>query len=147
VYTEEELASMRLQFQRIDTDGTGTLNPEELAAFTKLYSIDGHLVNLAFLLFDTSCGGITFEKFIQFMDFAHSFDKNPRAFYRRVYDAIDRDKSGALSPAELREFCSLIGHEISHSDAINVIKSMDFTGTGALIFDDLCHWLGLPRSR
>jgi Ca2+-binding EF-hand superfamily protein len=148
VYTEEEIASMRLQFQMIDTDGNQVLDPDEMAAFARLYSIDPNFVSLAFLLFDSrDTGGLTFDDFLQFMDFTRSFDKDPRSFYRRLFDAIDRDHNGTLSPAELREFYSLMGSEISEGEATRIINSMDLTGTGNVIFDDLCLWLGLPRHR
>jgi Ca2+-binding EF-hand superfamily protein len=62
-----------------------------------------------------------------------------------VFDALDKDKSGAIDGNEFQVLCAAFGYQISVKEATDIVKSMDFTGTGKLIFDDFAHWLGLPR--
>jgi Ca2+-binding EF-hand superfamily protein len=146
VYSPEELEAMHLQFDAIDTDGNRVLDPDEMAAFARLYGIPPNFVSLAFLLFDRDKrGGLDFDEFTEFMDVARKMDQNPRAFYRRIFDALDSKGTGALTAEQLSQLSSLLGQPMTVAEAQGVIKSMDFTGTGKLIFDDLCHWLGLPR--
>jgi Ca2+-binding EF-hand superfamily protein len=132
----------------IDTNQDGGLDPDEMSQFSRLYGIDPGFVPLAFLLFDKDRNGhLGFDEFAEFMVVASEFDRNKRGFYRRIFDAIDVNHSGAISPSELQEFCGYMGANMSEAEAISVVKSMDYTGLGKLIWDDLCHWLGLPRGK
>jgi Ca2+-binding EF-hand superfamily protein len=126
----------------IDTDGNGVLDKDEMASFCKLYDIDSNFVDLAFKLFDHDGDGcLSFDEFVEFLETTQRLDQNPRIFYRKLFDAMDVDKSGALDADELVEFCRLMRNPISREEAIEVIRAMDFRSVGAIIYDDLIHWL------
>jgi Ca2+-binding EF-hand superfamily protein len=149
-FTRKQVEQMRLQFLLIDTNQDGALSREEMARFAKLYGVNPGFVPLAFLIFDKEGdpdGGLSLDEFMEFMGVASDFDRDKRGFYHRVFKAIDVDQSGAISAPELCKFCSYLGGTITEKEADAVIKSMDYTGTGKLIWDDLCHWLGLPRGK
>jgi Ca2+-binding EF-hand superfamily protein len=145
-FTGKQLESMRLQFMLIDTNQDGQLDREEMSRFSKLYGINPGFVPLAFLLFDKNGNNLlSLDEYLEFMAVAADFDRNKRGFYRRVFDAIDVNHSGVISPTELQQFCTYMGGNMSEAEAVAVVKSMDYTGLGKLTWDDLCHWLGLPR--
>jgi Ca2+-binding EF-hand superfamily protein len=145
-FTEQELADMKIRFRGIDTDGNGLLSPEELTHFAIIYDMDPHFVGLAFLVFDgDNNGGLDFDEFVEFMNFARNFDRDKRGFFRRVFQAIDKDNRGSIDGVQLQKLGEVLGNPMTLEEAIGVVKSLDFTGTGRLIFDDFCHWLGLPR--
>jgi Ca2+-binding EF-hand superfamily protein len=134
----------------IDTNQDGLLSQEEMARFAKLYGLNPGFVPLAFLIFDKENdteGGLSLDEFMDVMGVAADFDRNKRGFYRRVFDAIDVNQSGAISAPELCKFCRYMGATLTEHEADEVIKSMDYTGTGKLVWDDLCHWLGLHRGK
>lgn len=143
-FTDEEVKQMKQQFEMIDTDGNGVLDKDELTAFAKLYDINPNFVDLAVKIFDQNgdeC--LSFEEFQQFMDCAQQIDTKPRIFYKKLFDVMDVDHSGGLDADELVEFCRIMRIPITRKEAADVAKSMDMRGSGAIIFDDLCHWLGI----
>jgi Ca2+-binding EF-hand superfamily protein len=147
-FTAQELDNMKRQFAVIDANHDGVLSAEELTHFSKVYEIDTRFVKLAYLVFDgDQSGGLSFEEYVDFINIARNFDRDKRSFYRRVFDAIDKDKSGAIDGAEFQKLCAAFDMALTVQEAADIVKSMDYTGTGKLIFDDLCHWLGLPRGR
>jgi Ca2+-binding EF-hand superfamily protein len=144
-FSAAEFDAMQRQFDVIDTDGNKVLDPDEMRAFAKLYDIQTEFVGLAFLLFDRQKrGGLDFE---EFMEFTKSIDKNPRCFYRRVFDALDTTGSGALSSAEFVHFGQLLGIPLTLAEVQEVTRSMDLTGTGKLTFDDLFRWVNVGKQR
>ena len=141
-YSKEELDSMRQHFEMIDTDGNGVLDRDEVAAFCKLYDIDSNFVDLVFKLFDTNHDEVLqFDEFVEYIKCAQQLDVQPRIFYKRLFDAIDEDHSGSINPDELVEYCRIMRIPITKKEATDVIKSMDYRGLGAIIFEDLCRWL------
>jgi Ca2+-binding EF-hand superfamily protein len=145
-FTAQEIENMKRQFAVTDADHDGLLSSDELIAFSKVYSIDPQFVKLAYLVFDgDKNGGLKFEEYLDFMSVARNFDRDRRSFYRRVFGAIDKDNSGAIDGPEFQRLCAAFDLQLSVQEAADIVKSMDFTGTGKLIFDDFCHWLGLPR--
>jgi calcium-binding protein CML len=139
---------MKIQFQQIDADDNGLLSPEELAHFAKISDIDPHFVDLAFLMFDgDKTGSLKFEEFVDFMKIARNFDHDKRSFLRRVFQAVDEDKSGSIDGSELQKLSEILGQPMTLEEATKVVKLWDFTGTGKVIFDDFCHWFGLPRQQ
>jgi Ca2+-binding EF-hand superfamily protein len=145
-YTAKELADLRRYFATIDQDGDGRVSRAEVIQFAKVNGIDPRFVKLAFLLFDSDKnGGLQFEEYLDFLTIAGNFEKDKRSFYRRVFEALDKDKNGVIDGAEFQVLCEAFDYTLTLKEATEVVKSMDHTGTGNLVFDDLCHWLGLPR--
>jgi calmodulin len=145
-FTPQEVEDLRSQFRIIDQDADGRASREELAQFSKTNGIEPRFVNLAFIVFDgDKNGGLQFEEYLDFIEIAKNFDRDKRSFFKRVFDALDKDKSGAIDGQELQVLCTAFGYEVSVKEATAIVKSMDYTGTGKLILDDFLHWLGLPR--
>jgi Ca2+-binding EF-hand superfamily protein len=141
-FTEEELSQLRTQFDMIDLDGNGTLDRDEMIHHARLYSIDENFVDLAFRMYDgDQDNALTWDEFLEFHRFARNFSKCPDPFYAKMFAVMDADKDGALKPPEFQELCRLLGHEMSDEQAVDIVKSMDSRGAGALLQADLIRWL------
>lgn len=141
-FTAEDLAQLRGQFDQIDLDKNGTLDRDEMVHHARIYNIDENFVNLAFRMYDTDRkGALSWDEFLEFHRFARNFTRCPDVFYGKMFAVMDEDKDGALKPPEFKELCTLLGHAMTDQQAVDIVKSMDRRGTGALLQEDLIRWL------
>jgi Ca2+-binding EF-hand superfamily protein len=141
-FTPDELEKVRAHFRLIDTDNDGKLTRAELSEFASLYKIDPSFINLAFRIYDTDRNDrLDIEEFVKFNEFSRDIGTNPDPFYQLLFRAIDEDNDGALTAAEVQEFCELLGLECTEEQAKHIIQSMDHRGIGKLICEDLIRWL------
>ena len=82
-------------FRRLDKDGDGKLFPHELAALHEELGHGGRMPRLEELDLDHS-GGISFEEFRQ----APFVSKLPEEQQRALFDRLDRDGDGQLTPKD-----------------------------------------------
>eukprot|EP01052_Picozoa_sp_SAG31_P016955 SAG31_NODE_1142_length_9696_cov_3.874232_9_plen_474_part_00 len=59
---------------------------------------------------------------------------------RKVFDDVDRDKSGKIDKAELRAACSRLGQYLLDADADTALAAMDADGDGTVDFEEFARW-------
>ncbi len=56
--------------------------------------------------------------------------------YKSAFDLIDFDKSGTIGADEIFEFFRDIGNEISYEEVMDIIRKIDYDGSGTLDFEE-----------
>lgn len=141
-FSQPDLDKLKISFDSMDSDKNGTLDRDEVNEFAKHNGFDGSFVKLLFLLFDKDkSGDLTFKEFLDFIGVMRLSEKDPRLFYRRVFDAIDTNKGGSLDKHEIASFCDYIGQPVTLTEAEALVKKYDRAGTNSLTFTEICAWL------
>lgn len=143
-FTATELEGLRTQFDNIDNDNNGLLDKDEMKRFYVNSGIDVQFVDISFLIFRKKDeDSFTYDEFIEFMAISEQMDTKPRLFYKKVFNAMDLDGNGAIDADELVKFCALLHSPISAFQAATLIKSVDARKINAMLYDDLCRYIGL----
>eukprot|EP00899_Mesostigma_viride_P000351 jgi/Mesvir1/10316/Mv06178-RA.1 len=58
------------------------------------------------------------------------------AEFREVFDLVDRDRGGTISPEEVQELMCLLGMNPSQDDVIAIIQEIDEDGNGEVDFEE-----------
>ncbi|KAK8881253.1 Rhomboid- protein 3 [Tritrichomonas musculus] len=142
-FTPAEIEKLRHGFSKIDVDGNGSIEKEEMNFFLMQNGIDTTFTDLAFQLFSANGETLNFEEFQKYISITTQMDDNPRVFYKCLFDFIDKDHSGGIDQDELMEFCRLCKNPISKAEAKKTIQELDDAHTGTIHFNDLCKYLGV----
>ncbi|OHT10807.1 calmodulin [Tritrichomonas foetus] len=142
-FDEFQINDLRLVFQQSDIDQNGLLNEEELRIMLSDFDIDESFAPAMFRIFagsntdedspttSTHEKGVGFDDILKFFRVLMSGDiKN---FFRLLFNAIDTDKNGALSAAELIDFSRLVGDPLSCAQAKMIIDQCDQTSSDGSI--------------
>ena len=137
--SNEELKSLRKQFDSIDIDHNGELDKLELEEFMKKNNFETEFANIAIKLFDEDKNGrISFDEFVKFVDALGKLDKDPLLLQRMLFATLDQDNSGYLDEKEIYTFFKDFATEpITEDDIQNIIENLDENGDGKLSFDEL----------
>lgn len=141
-YTDDELDALRAAFDSIDADGSGTLELEELQMFMNQTQMDEGFANLVLFLFDGDHdGSITFDEFTGFLEAIEDMEVDPHKFFKKVFDALDKKRSGSIGVTEMAEFSNLCGMPMTIEEAEKAINEIDADGNGTIEFEELCKAL------
>eukprot|EP00941_MAST-03F_sp_MAST-3F-sp1_P005580 g5580.t1 len=157
---DPSIQKIRDLFNSLDVDHSGTLSKKELGQLAKrmgkaaMTSHFGKKFNLSKVyneLDPTNSGGVKLETFQQWYQSRHPKTNHEIDIeLRRVFDEIDKDKSGNLSKTEIGTLCDNIGINIrssiffgrrkSSSKIKSLFEEMDVNSTGNVSFDDFKKW-------
>lgn len=139
--SEKDIEVFRTVFQQIDTDGNGTLDPQELSVFFRdTMPLPIKMVPLAFRVCDKqNKGAISFDEFVVFFKkIAGLSSNNPEPGYKMIFDALE-DGHGAIDVNGLKEFLEYIGCENTIEDCKQVIAACDTDNDGKLTYSQIYH--------
>eukprot|EP00760_Papus_ankaliazontas_P032947 PhM_4_TR6096/c0_g1_i1/m.107086/K02183/CALM; calmodulin len=72
---------------------------------------------------------------------ADEFSEKEQAYFKKMFDLFDTDKSGAIGFFEMKNLSKHLGVELP-DDALHAsIAKIDVDGNGELDFDEFLHWL------
>ncbi|CAF1334691.1 unnamed protein product [Rotaria sordida] len=126
-------------------DKTGKISVTE---FRKLFFADEFLQNFRSTTFDTyiaelgnNTGWITFEQFKQFMQTKTSIYKNPLVIIelKKVFNEVDTNKDGLISPQEARQGITLARQRISGCSFDHIIQMFDDNHDGQMSLEEFLN--------
>merc|ERR1711892_1372787 len=104
-------AEFKEAFDEFDTDGSGTISPEELLGVLRAMGqnpTEDELLNLVMEVDIDGNGTIEFEEFLSMMKKKAS-EADEEADLREAFKIFDRDKDGFISMKELKKVASMLG--------------------------------------
>jgi Ca2+-binding EF-hand superfamily protein len=103
---EEMRANFRVMFDDLDTDKSGSLEGDEVAAFLKEAQFPVDMAKILFPLYDRNKDGkLQFEEFLSFFEeFLDVSFGNPAPLCTSIFKAVDTDNSGTVNAKELADF-------------------------------------------
>lgn len=142
--TKEQEEAIRKSFEAIDSDKNGYLTYDEMNRFMTENHFGTQFLNAIFKVFDKNGDRqLTFSEFMEYIEACNRTATDRTYLYKLIFDAIDADHNGALNVAEMLEFGSLIGINLTREDAERELKEMDTDNSGDISFPEICKALGL----
>lgn len=122
---------MRATFNFFDTDGSGSISPEECHKVLESLGLDFDIDHITDVLADMG-GEVCYEDYLEILN-----DKYISRDALRVYfDAFDQDRSGYVTAAEWRHFMTNLGQDLTDGEVDVVLDLYDTTGTGQMNLRD-----------
>lgn len=142
-FDESQIEALRSTFDEIDSDKNGLLDQKELHTFFRATELDENFIPAIFRVFDTNSDGfLSFEEFTEYLSSIQN-EEDPRAIYRLIFKAVDKDNSGGLDIEEILEFTSLCGIQMTREQVIAEMETMDKNLNGLIEFEELCLAIGI----
>ena len=143
-FTEDERYEIDSIFETIATDENGSLDLNKVINFLKIAELPEELGRLVFFLF----GGddkneINKTAFENFFGLLNEITKDPSIAFKKLFDKIDKDKSGEIDREELKHFMEILDIKIGADELNALFSEIDSDGNGTLSFDEVKKVLDL----
>ncbi|KAI4602872.1 hypothetical protein LQW54_001836 [Pestalotiopsis sp. IQ-011] len=136
--TEEQIEQFKLAFDLFDKDKTGDITAAELGEVMRelgLSPSDAELKDMVDEVDVDQNGSIDFNEFLTMM--SHKVEpSDAEKELREAFKVFDRDNSGTISAAELRNVLSSLGEDLTDEQIDEMIQSADKDGNGAIDYDE-----------
>ena len=143
-FSEQELQSLRVVFNQIDSNHDGCLNKTELKDFMTRSGMDTRFIGATYKVFDHNHDeALSFDEFLQYLDACNQTERDPRHLFKLIFQSVDTDHNGELSVDELLEFVQLCGQPMRREDVCQELKKLDIDANGEVNFDELCRAFGI----
>ena len=135
---QQQLAELRTTFNLFDKDSSGDIDKGE---FEQLMNTLGlrlppHVLDGMFEEMDLSGDGhCEFEEFVDYMiehGFASKEAEGPDHIVKVMFDILDKDHSGTISTAELRQMMIDFGGNLTHQEIDIAMGMFDLDGSGQI---------------
>ena len=142
---DEQEKYFRDMFSRIDQDGSGTLDRNEVAklAISMGRELRGHELDAAMAEMDPSGdGAVDFDEFkVWFKSMLAGDD-----MVRELFESADKDGSGVIDREELRQIMLELGNPLSPDQLDKAMAEMDQDGSGEVDFTEFSRWFSKLQS-
>merc|ERR1712215_511230 len=136
-------AEFKEAFDEFDTDGSGTISPEELLGVLRAMGqnpTEDELLNLVLEVDVDGNGTIEFEEFLSMMKMKAS-EVDEEAELREAFKIFDRDNDGFISMKELKKVASMLGTMLTKEELDEFMAEADADGNGKLDYDEFVKML------
>merc|ERR1712243_330340 len=136
-------AEFKEAFDEFDTDGSGTISPEELLGVMRAMGqnpTEDELLNLVLEVDIDGNGTIEFEEFLNMMK-QKSNEVDEEADLREAFKIFDRDKDGWISMKELKKVANMLGTMLTKEEVEEFMAEADSDGNGKLGYDEFCKMM------
>ena len=150
----ETTIDVRATFDKIDTDGSGTLDREEVerAAQELGHEFVGQELDEAMATMDANGDGeVSFEEFMRWGElvpvggWGQKLSGLTYIDVRATFDKIDTDGSGTLDRHEVERAAQELGHEFVGQELDEAMAKMDANGDGEVSFEEFMRWGELQK--
>merc|ERR1712128_236300 len=136
-------AEFKEAFDEFDTDGSGTISPEELLGVMRAMGqnpTEDELLNLVLEVDIDGNGTIEFDEFLSMMkQKANEIDE--KADLKEAFKIFDRDKDGFISMKELKKVANMLGTMLTKEELDEFMAEADADGNGKLDYDEFCKMM------
>merc|ERR1712215_46832 len=131
-------AEFKEAFDEFDTDGSGTISPEELLGVLRAMGqnpTEDELLNLVMEVDIDGNGTIEFEEFLSMMK-KKAGEVDEEADLREAFKIFDRDKDGYITMKELKKVANMLGTMLTKEELEEFMAEADADGNGKLDYDE-----------
>jgi len=135
---EEEIEELREAFELFDTDGNGTIDPNELTSAMKNLGFEAKNHTVYQMISDidkNGTGDIDFDEFLDLMTVKLG-DSDSEEDVRKVFDLFDDDKTGHITIQNLKRVAKDLDENMSDAELLEMIERADSDQDGQINFDD-----------
>jgi len=141
--TEEQKAEFKEAFSVFDNDGDGTITIEELGTVLRMLGQTPTQAELQDMINEVDADGngvIDFPEFCQLMARKMN-DKDPEEELIEACRVFDRDGSGAISAAEIRDVMTNLGKKLTDEEIDEMIRAADVDGDGQIDYEEFVEMM------
>ena len=135
---EEEIEELREAFELFDTDGNGTIDPNELKSAMKNLGLEAKNHTVYQMISDidkNGTGDIDFDEFLDLMTVKLG-DSDSEQDVRKVFDLFDDDKTGYITIQNLKRVAKDLDENMSDAELLEMIERADSDQDGQINFED-----------
>jgi len=141
---DEELQVYRAVFEKVDTDGSGKIDLEELQDNIEIMGVQvtaKELKQLA-LHVDKDQDGIDFDEFLDLVQHFHDLEV---LNLKKTFAQFDRDRSGTIDMEEAFKVFQEAGAALSDAEIRGLMKDADVNEDGVVDFHEFVHLMTVIR--
>ena len=134
---QDEVASLREVFEKMDVDGTGMINASELSQYLKQKHLSMSNEEIKDLIAEIDYQGngkINYSEFLSATIDTEKFLTEQRL--RAIFHQFDTDNSERITAENIHFAFQKLGQEVSMEEIQAMIKKHDLTGDNCLSFDE-----------
>lgn len=149
----EDHIALRDTFQAIDTDGDGTISPQEITSFLRGFGQNPTNAQLDAIMRNLDAdknGSIDFEEFVDLMaarSKATGSALDEESDLREAFKVFDKDGNGTINAEELRLTMRNIGVNLTDEELDLMMKEADEDGNGVIDFQEFGRVILLPATQ
>lgn len=132
---QDQIESLREQFVKIDKDGTGLINADELKSAIKQSRIDIPDSQVEKIINEVDYfgnGKINYSEFlVATLDVKQFLDDN---ILQAIFNQFDTDGSGNITKENIITAMNKIGHEITQDELNNIMEEHDLQKDGVISY-------------
>lgn len=128
---------MRSEFQKLDTNQSGFLEPDNIKEALSSIGQRMNLDSINAMIDEIDFAGnhkINYTEFIAATIETSQFLSDQRL--QSIFDTFDVDRSGYITPANIKDAFSKMGREISDEDINDIYSRHDFDGDRAICIQE-----------
>ncbi|CAJ1349390.1 unnamed protein product [Effrenium voratum] len=143
--TQAQVEEFQEAFGLFDKDGDGRISVDELGVVLKALGRKPTQEELKAMVGEADedgSGEIEFPEFLKLMA-AKLHDMDSVEEMQEAFSVFDRDKSGRVTPSELKHVMNSLGEKVTNEEVEEMIKEADIDGDGELSFQDFLQFVQL----
>merc|ERR1712182_178751 len=136
--TEQQKVEVKEAFELFDTDGSGSIATGELKVAMKALGFEpkpGEIEKMIHSVDDDGDGEMDYDDFERMME-QKIINKDQKDDLLKAFAMFDDDKTGTISPANLKRVAKELGETMTEEDLLEVIAESDKDGDGELSVDE-----------
>ena len=144
IVTEDERDEYRLAYELFDSDNSGGITKEKLAAVMKRLGqtpSDQEIDDMINEVDADENGKIEFEEFVLLMA-RNKKSHDTEEEFQELFKIFDKNKTNRISKNDLREVLTAIGETLSENELDEIMKEADLDGKGHILYDEFVRMMG-----
>eukprot|EP00916_Digyalum_oweni_P001395 GHVL01002738.1.p1 GENE.GHVL01002738.1~~GHVL01002738.1.p1 ORF type:complete len:164 (+),score=41.83 GHVL01002738.1:50-541(+) len=135
--TEDEIDEIREAFNLFDTEGEGTIDPNELRAAMLSLGFDKKNPTIYKMIdeLNKNDGFISFEEFLEAIT-SKLGNRETREGIKKIFELFDDDSTDTISLKNLKKVARELGESMTEEELMEMIERADSNGDGEISFDD-----------
>ncbi|XP_063717122.1 uncharacterized protein LOC134844393 [Symsagittifera roscoffensis] len=147
--TEAQIEEFYVAFDWFDTDGSGTVDHEELGSVLRSLGQNPTAEEVADMMAEVDVnktGIIEFNEFLTLITSKITEDTDSEETVRQAFQLFDQDDDGFITVSELYRMMANLGEHLNMEDVKQMVRDADFDGDGKINYDDfvkmMMGWIG-----